>query len=231
MVFVNLSKADEKRALYEQIAQLSKAVASPKRLELLDLLAQGERGVESLAAAAEMGVTNTSSHLQVLRQGGLVDARKQGTRVLYRLASEEVNRFVIALRELARSHVAGVEKAASTYLDVPVETGEPVTRDELRRRLKRGDIRVVDVRPLEEYAAGHIPGALSIPVDELEERLEELPEEVEIVAYCRGPLCVYSPQAVAILRRHGWSARHLEDGFPEWRLARLPVEVSSPTGS
>lgn len=215
-----------KDALYEQLARVGKAVASGKRLELLELLSQGERSVHALAAAAEMTVTNTSAHLQVLRQGGLVATRKNGTRVWYRLADDDVARFIIALRNLAHRRLADVERAAAAYLDQPGEA-EPVSRDELRRRLQAGDVAIVDVRPAEEYAAGHIPGAISIPADELEQRLDELPDDVDIVAYCRGPSCVFSPQAVATLRRHGRSAHQLEAGFPEWRLDDLPVETAT----
>jgi rhodanese-related sulfurtransferase/DNA-binding transcriptional ArsR family regulator len=217
-----MGSREHKDALYDQLAQVGKAVASGKRLELLDLLAQGERSVDALATAAQMTVTNASAHLQVLRHSGLAAARKEGTRVWYRLAGDDVARFVVALRELGRARVAGVERAAEDYLTHPGR-GEPVTRAELLRRLDEGDVVVVDVRPAEEYAAGHIAGAVSIPVDDLEQRLAELPDDVEVVAYCRGPFCVFSPQAVAILRRHGRRASQLEDGFPEWRLQDLPV--------
>ena len=220
-----MGSRERKDALYEQLARVGKGLASGKRLELLDLLAQGSRTVDALAAAADMTVKNTSAHLQVLRHSGLVAARKDGTRVWYRLADDEVARFVIALRDLAQHRLAEVERAAADYLGQPPAT-EPVSRAELRRRLDAGDVVVVDVRPAEEYAAGHIPGAVSIPADELETRLDEVPEDVEVVAYCRGPYCVLSPQAVATLRRHGRSASQLEDGFPEWRLADLPVATA-----
>lgn len=219
-----MGRRDRKTALYEQIARVGKAVANGRRLELLELLLQGERTVEALAAAADMSVTNTSAHLQVLRQGGLVATRKDGVRVWYRLADDDVARFVLTLRTLAQRRVAEVERAAEAYLERPSDA-EPVTREELRRRLQAGNVLVVDVRPPEEYAAGHIPGALSIPVDELQQRLHEIPADVEVVAYCRGPLCVFSPEAVATLRQHGRAARQLEDGFPEWRLEDLPVET------
>lgn len=215
-----------KDALYEHLARAGRAMAHGKRLELLDLLAQGERGVGALARAAGTSVTNTSAHLQVLRHGGLVDARKEGTRVRYRLADDHVLRLVIALREVARARLGDVDRAADAYLGTP-DDATPVSRTELLERLRRGDLVALDVRPAEEYAACHIPGALSIPVDELERRLADLPDDVEIVAYCRGPLCVFSPQAVRILRRHGLRARQLEDGFPEWRLADLPVEMTT----
>lgn len=217
----------EKQELYAQLARVGKAVGSASRLELLDLLAQGERSVEALALAAGMGVTNTSAHLRVLREAGLVATRREGTRVVYRLASDEVARVAVNLRELARAQLADVDRAAQAYLGGTEDPGmQAVTREELRRRMQRGDVVVVDVRPREEYDAGHIAGAVSIPVDELEERLAELPENLEVVAYCRGPFCVYSPQAVAILRAHGRGARQLQDGFPEWKLDNLPVEIA-----
>jgi rhodanese-related sulfurtransferase/DNA-binding transcriptional ArsR family regulator len=217
---------ERKDALYAELARIGKAAANGKRLELLELLAQAERGVDALARAAQMTVTNTSAHLQVLRQGGLVASRKDGTQVRYRLADDDVARFLLSLRGLAQSRLADVERAAAEYLGQPPGELEAVSRAELRRRLAAGDVVVIDVRPAVEYAAGHIPGAISIPVDELDERLDELPDDVDIVAYCRGPFCVFSPEAVAILRRSGRTAHQLEDGFPDWRLEGLPVEAT-----
>lgn len=222
-------RREDKDLLYAQVARAGKALASGKRLQLLEVLAQGERSVEALAAATAMTVTNVSAHLQVLRQGGMVASRKHGTRVYYRLAGEDVAGLVIAMRELARRRLADVDRAAEAYLGI-TRDGVPVTREELRNRIQRGDVVVVDVRPAEEYAAGHIPGALSVPLDELAERVDELPLDVEVVAYCRGPLCVYSPEAVRLLRQRGHAARQLEDGFPEWRLAGLPVKTGAPAG-
>jgi rhodanese-related sulfurtransferase len=213
-----------KEALYEQFSRLGKALASPRRIELLDLLCQGERTVEALAEAARMGVTNTSAHLQVLRQARLVETRREGVKVYYRLADEEVCRFFFALRDLARARLAEVEQVVRDYLEARDEL-EPVSRQALLERLGRGDVTVLDVRPPEEFAAGHIPGARSVPLPELERRLDELPRDVEVVAYCRGPYCVLAPEALGILRAAGFRARRLEDGFPEWRLAGLPVEV------
>jgi rhodanese-related sulfurtransferase len=213
-----------KEALYEQFARLGKALASPRRIELLDLLCQGERTVEALAEAARMGVTNTSAHLQVLRAARLVETRREGVKVYYRLADEEVCRFFFALRDLARARLAEVEQVVRDYLEARDEL-EPVSRQALLERLGRGDVTVLDVRPPEEFAAGHIPGARSVPLPELERRLDELPRDVEVVAYCRGPYCVLAPEALGILRAAGFRARRLEDGFPEWRLAGLPVEV------
>lgn len=216
-----------KDELYAQLARAAKALANGKRLEVLDVLAQGERSVEAIAEATAAGVTNTSAHLQVLRRGGLVASRKEGTRVYYRLAGDDVARLLVALRELARERLGDVERAARAYLDgdEDAEPGaEPLSRAELAARMEAGDVVVVDVRPRPEYTAGHIPGAISIPVDELEDRLAELPPDAEIVAYCRGPFCVYAPEAVRLLRRRGRAARQLEDGFPEWRLDDRPVD-------
>jgi len=214
-----------KDALYEQLARVGRAVDSPKRLELLDLLAQGERPVDALATRTGMSVANTSAHLQALRAARLVLTRREGTRIHYRLAGDDVARFLIALRELAANRIAEVETAANAYLGGRNEE-EAVSREELLTRLHQGDVIVLDVRPPEEYAAGHIPGAVSIPVDELHARLDELPPDMEVVAYCRGPYCRYSPDAVRLLRRHRRSARRLVDGLPEWRLAGLPVSVA-----
>jgi rhodanese-related sulfurtransferase len=213
-----------KEALYEQFARLGKAVASPKRIELLDVLCQGERTVEGLAQASRMGVTNTSAHLQVLRQARLVETRREGVKVFYRLADEDVCRFFFALRDLGRARLAEVEQVVRDYFEARDQL-EPVSRESLLQRLERGEAAVLDVRPPEEFAAGHIPGATSVPLPELEQRLGELPRDVEIVAYCRGPYCVLAPEALTVLRANGFRARRLEDGFPEWRLAGLPVEA------
>jgi rhodanese-related sulfurtransferase/DNA-binding transcriptional ArsR family regulator len=217
---------DAKDTLYEQFARIGKAVANPKRIELLDLLAQGERGVEDLANGTAMGVTNTSNHLQVLRQARLVDTRKDGTRVLYRLADDTVLRFSVALRDLARTRLAEVGEVVRDYF-LARDAMETVSRDALLSLAKRGEVVVLDVRPREEFDQGHIPGAVSVPLDELEARLRTLRRRTEIVAYCRGPYCVMAPQAVDTLRRRGFRARRLEDGMPEWRLAGLPVAVGS----
>jgi rhodanese-related sulfurtransferase len=210
--------------LHEQFARIGKALGSARRVELLDLLCQGERSVEALARTASMTVTNTSQHLHVLRAARLVDARKEGTKVIYRVAGEDVCRFFLALRELAGARLAEVEQIVRQY----VEGGgglEPVTHAELLARVKRDDVAVLDVRPPDEYAAGHIPGAVSVPLEELEQRLDSLPRDAEIVAYCRGPYCLLAPRAVELLRERGFRARRLEDGLPEWRLAGLPVAV------
>lgn len=213
---------EAKDRLYEQFARVAKAVASPKRIELLDVLAQGERTVEVLAEAAGLGVTNTSAHLQVLRRAGLVETRKEGTRVHYRLASDEVAVFVGGLRDLARSRLADVNQIVADYF-VARDALEPVSRAELVERTGRGDVVILDVRPHAEFLAGHIPGALSVPLDQLDDALARLPRRAQVVAYCRGPYCVLAPQAVERLRAKGFKARRLADGMPEWRLAGLPV--------
>jgi len=215
---------EAKARLYEAFASTAKAVASPKRIEALELLAQGERTVDAIAAATGMGVTNTSAHLQVLRRARLVDIRREGTKVFYRLASDEVAGFIVALRDLARSRVAEVDQVVRDYFTAR-DAFEPVSRAELLERTARGDVVVFDVRPPEEFVAGHIPGALSIPLDRLEAAFAGLPKETLIVAYCRGPYCVLAPEAVERLRARGFTARRLADGMPEWRLAGLPVAV------
>jgi rhodanese-related sulfurtransferase/DNA-binding transcriptional ArsR family regulator len=213
-----------KVALNEQFARIGRALASPRRLEILDVLAQGPRTVEALAAETQMSVGLTSSHLQVLRAAGLVAARRERQSMHYRLTSDEVYEILGSLRALARSHLPAVEPAAAAYLGLPGEP-EPVTRETLWARVHAGDITILDLRPGAEYWAGHIPGAVSIPIDELPARLTGLPKDRDIVAYCRGPYCVMAPQGVEFLRAHGLPARRLEDGMPEWRLAGYPVAV------
>lgn len=217
-------------ALNEQFARIGKALASPRRIELLDLLAQGERPVESLAAASDMSVALASSHLQTLRAARLVEARRDGQRVHYRLAGDDVYQLLTALRAVARVRLAELEVAVGAYLETPDEL-EPVTREELWARARSGEVTILDVRPREEYLAGHIPGALSVPLEELGALLTRLPDDAEIVAYCRGPYCVLAPHGVALLRTHGHRARRLEDGFPEWRLAGLPIAVGPAAGA
>lgn len=215
-----MADAQRKAALYEQFARVGKALASPKRLELLDLLAQGEQNVESLAAAAGLGVTSCSAHLQVLHHARLVSTRKQGTRIYYSLASDDVARLQAGVRDLAASLLAEVEPARRAYLGEEVEE---ISRDELLRRAGAGQVTVLDVRPAAEYAHGHIPGSVSIPLAQLGQRLAELSPDVEIAAYCRGPYCVFAHDAVRLLRANGRAARRLAGGMPEWRLAGLPV--------
>jgi rhodanese-related sulfurtransferase/predicted transcriptional regulator len=212
-----------KVALFDELARAAKALASGRRPELLDVLANGERTVEALAGEVGLSVANTSQHLQMLRQAGLVTTRREGTSIHYRLAAPEVLELWRALRTLAAGRLAEVERLAAAYLGARDEL-EPVTREELTRRLEDGDdLVVLDVRPAAEYAAGHLPGAVSIPVGELRRRLAELPGDREVVAYCRGPYCAFAHEAVAVLRQEGFSARRLEDGLPEWQAAGLAV--------
>jgi rhodanese-related sulfurtransferase/DNA-binding transcriptional ArsR family regulator len=213
---------DRKTTLFEQFARVGKALASGKRLELLDLLAQGERDVASLAAAADLGVTTASSHLQTLRQANLVTTRRDGTHILYRLAGRDVADLYARVREVAQSHLPDVEAARLAYLGA--DGGQPVTRDQLQQLTKTKSVTVLDVRPREEYAAGHIPGAVSLPLGELADRLAEIPDG-QIVAYCRGAYCVLAHDAVSLLAANGRSATRLADGMLEWRLADLPVAV------
>lgn len=217
---------EAKDRLYEAFARTAKAAASPKRIELLELMAQGERTVEALAQAAGMGVTNTSAHLQVLARSRLVATRRQGTKVFYRLAGDDVAAFVVALRDLARSRLPEVDQVVRDYFTAR-DALEPLTREELAARTGRGNVVILDVRPAGEFAAGHIPGALSVPLDQLDAALARLPKRAEIVAYCRGPYCVLAPQAIERLRAKGYRARRLADGLPEWRLAGLPVAAGA----
>lgn len=215
-------RSQAKDDLYEQFARVGKVVASPKRIEVLDLLAQGERSVEALAELTGMGMANTSAHLQVLRHARLVEARKEGNRVLYRLAGDEVIRFLLALEEAARARLTEVAAIVRDRLADPDEL-EPVRPEDLLERARRNEVVVIDVRPTEEYDAGHIPGAVSIPMEELDARLGELPRDAEVIAYCRGSFCVLAPDALRLLRSRGIDARRLEGGLLEWRAAGLPV--------
>jgi rhodanese-related sulfurtransferase len=209
----------EKDALFEAIALMGKAFASPRRLELLDLLAQAPRTVDELARASEQSKANTSQHLQALHAAGMVTRAREGTSVRYALAGPEALTVWLALRDTSVARLAEVERAAREYLGDEVEA---IGRDELIERLRRGDVVLVDVRPDEEFAAGHIEGARSIPIDELQDRLAELPADREVVAYCRGPFCAYAHEAVRQLQAAGRTARRLEEGWPEWRLAGGP---------
>jgi rhodanese-related sulfurtransferase/DNA-binding MarR family transcriptional regulator len=213
-----------KDALFDGLAEVGRALASGPRLALMDLLSQGERSVDELASAAGLSVANASRHLQILRRAGLVSTRREGSRVHYRPAGDDVVALWLSLRAVAAGRVGEVERAARDYLGDEVEA---VGRDELVARLGSGDLVVVDVRPRLEFAAGHIQGARSVPLDELEARLAELPADAEVVAYCRGPYCVYADDAVRELRRRGFSARRLIDGYPEWKRAGLPVAVGT----
>jgi len=210
-----------KTQLYEAFAASGKALSSGKRLELLDVLAQGERTVDALAKATGLNLTTASAHLQTLKQAGFVATRRDGARIFYRLAGDDVAQLFALLRKVAEQHQAAVPAARSAYLG---RDGAPeITQDELRLRAEAGGLLLLDVRPLEEYLAGHIPGAVSIPVDELADRLGELPENTDVVVYCRGEYCVFAYDAVRLLNDRGRPAIRLNDGMLEWRLADLPV--------
>lgn len=213
-----------KDQLYGNFSRIGSAFASPKRLELLDLLAQAERTVEDLAAETGLTLKNTSAHLRVLREARLVETRKDPPYVLYRLADESVLVLLRQLEAVARERLAEVQRLVQDYYEDPEEL-EPIGSQELARRMAAGEVIVLDVRPAEEYRAGHIPGARSIPVGELEARLSELSGDGEVVAYCRGPYCLFSLEAVEVLRRGGVRARRLEEGLPDWRAAGHPVQA------
>jgi rhodanese-related sulfurtransferase/DNA-binding transcriptional ArsR family regulator len=215
-----------KDALYAQFARIGHALASPKRIELLDLLGQGEKTVETLAEQIATPIKNTRAHLRALRQARLVETRRDGTYVFYRLADDDVFRLLRSLEALGHARLADVQHVVRLYLDGHDQL-EPVTFKELRRLMRDDDITVVDVRPAEEFEAGHIPGAVSVPVPELKRRLRELPKSREVIAYCRGRYCVYSLDAVTILRKHGYRARRAHEGLPDWKAAGLPIEVGA----
>ena len=213
-----------KESLFDAFAETARALASGRRAEIIDVLAQGERSVEALAGEVGQSLANTSHHLRTLARAGLVATRRDGTRIYYRLASDRVGELWVALRDVAVGHVAGIDRLAEAYLGDRAGL-RTVDRRELAGLLEDGAVVVLDVRPTPEYAAGHIPGARSVPPDEVRRYLGDLPADTEIVAYCRGPYCVYADEAVRELSRHGFRARRLEDGFPEWRRAGLPVAV------
>ena len=212
-----------KKTIYTHLAQVAKAMASPGRLELLETLAQGERNVDSLAQACGLSIANTSHHLQTLRAGGMVNSRRDGLQIIYRLADDEIPKLLSILGRLAQRQVAEVEQLIQENFDGR-DGFTPVKRNELLRLLQKGEAIVIDVRPESEYSAGHISGAINIPIGELPQRLQELRPEQEIIAYCRGPYCLYAVEAVLQLRENGYSARRLEDGFPEWKADKLPIE-------
>ena len=212
-----------KDALYGEFARLGKAIAAPKRVELLELLCQAPRTVEALAAQASLSVANTSQHLQVLRAARVVEAEKKGLYVEYRVAGEDVARFVLTLRKLAEARLTEVQHVTRTYFESRGAM-EPVAGEELVRRVKSGEVTVLDVRPAEEYRAGHIPGALSIPLAELKARLADVPKGQEVVAYCRGPYCVMAVEAVTLLRKKGFRASRMELGVVDWRARGWRIE-------
>jgi rhodanese-related sulfurtransferase/DNA-binding transcriptional ArsR family regulator len=214
-----------KNAIYEQFARVSKALASPHRIELFELLSQGPRTVEALARMTDMSLANTSQHLQVLRGAGLLEATKEGLFVTYRLADPSVADLLLALRKVAETRLADVAKISRDFLAENAQL-EPVDEDALRRRVRKGEVTVLDVRPPEEYDAGHIPGALSVPLPELAKRLSDLPKRREVVAYCRGPYCVLAVEAVRLLRARGFKAVRLEDGVLDWAALGLKLEAT-----
>ena len=218
-----------KAALFEGFAEVAKALGSGRRAEIVDLLAQGERSVDEVAAEIDQSVANTSHHLRAMARAGLLTTRRDGTRIFYALASESVAELWSALRDVAVEHVAGLERLAGAYLGER-DGIETIGRDELAARLERREVLVLDVRPEPEYAAGHIAGARSIPITELRRQLRALPKDTEIVAYCRGPYCVYADEAVVELSRKGFRVRRLDEGFPEWKRAGLPVAVGGSNG-
>jgi rhodanese-related sulfurtransferase/DNA-binding transcriptional ArsR family regulator len=215
--------AEHKARLYEAIGRVALALGSAPRLQILEFVAQGERSVDALAAMTGLSVANTSKHLQALRQAGLVSARKDGLRVYYSIAGDDVAGLMSALREVSEHRVAEVERLLRTWLAHRDEM-EAVPALEVLERARKGLVVVLDVRPPEEYSAGHLPGAVNIPIHELEKRLKELPKRKEVIAYCRGPYCLMSYDAVSLLRKRGIKARRLEAGLPEWRSSGLPVE-------
>jgi rhodanese-related sulfurtransferase/DNA-binding transcriptional ArsR family regulator len=217
-----------KDRLYGQFARIGKALANPHRLELLELLAQGERTVDSLAIETGISMANASQHLQTLRDAGLIENRKQGLYVYYRLADESVVALSTSLRRVAERRLAELERLVREHFGDRSDP-EPVSMDELLRRIRSGRVVILDTRPIGEYAAGHIAGAISLPVEELSERLKRLPKRKEYVAYCRGPYCVYADRAVETLMKSGRHARRMRDGFPEWKAAGFPVEMQSGT--
>jgi rhodanese-related sulfurtransferase/DNA-binding transcriptional ArsR family regulator len=218
------SSENPKRALFAQFAAVAKAVAHPHRLALIEQVAQGERSVEVLAERAGISIANSSQHLQHMRRAGLVAARREGKFVFYELSDDTVLDLLASVRRIAERNLAEVERVVRNYFDRR-DSLEPVSRLELIDRVKAGLVTVLDVRPADEFALGHVRGALNIPLSQLEKRLAEFESDREIVAYCRGPYCVLSYEAVAMLRGHGFTARRLEDGLPEWRAAGLPIEV------
>jgi len=220
-----MSSGNPKRELFVQFAAVAKAIGNEHRLELLELVAQGERSVEALAEGSGLSIANASQHLQHLRRAGLVTARRQAKFVLYSLADDAVLTVLSGIHKLARRNVGEVERILRCYFNARDDL-EPVSRSELQRRMRQGLVTVLDVRPEDEFALGHLPGACNIPAGKLKRQLSKLDRNIEIVAYCRGPYCVLSFEAVAQLRKLGFKARRLQDGLPEWKAAGLPVESS-----
>lgn len=222
-----MSSQNPKEALLAQFAAVAKALGNSHRLELLEFVAQGDRSVEVLAKRANLSVANASQHLANLRKAGLVASRQEGKRVLYRLADDSVLGLTAALRHVAERNVAEVREIVDGYFN-DRDSLEPVSRDELQQQMEKGLVTILDVRPADEYQSGHVYGALNVTLAELEDQLSDIPNDQEIVAYCRGTYCVLSFEAVAILRARGFNVRRLEDGFPEWKTAGFPIEVAAP---
>jgi rhodanese-related sulfurtransferase len=217
-----------KKQLFEQFARVAKSLASPNRLELLEALSQGERGVDALSQASGLSIANTSHHLQILRDSGLVQSRKEGLQVIYSLTGDDVLRLIALMRQVAETHLAEVDRIVREHFESRDHL-KPVRRDELMQLAAAGETIVIDVRPASEYAAGHVPGAINIPIDSLPQRLMDLPRTQEIVAYCRGPYCMLAFDAVTKLREEGFRARRLEDGYPEWKADNLPTSSVTPS--
>ena len=224
---MNRQACSVKRALFDRFAQVGKALGQGNRLELLEALAQGERSVDMLAQACAMPVSNTSHHLQILRDAGLLASRKAGLQVFYRIADDEVLRVLVGIRGIAQRQSTEVERIVREHFGGRDEF-QPVPREELIKLVRNGEAIVLDVRPDGEFISGHIPGAINIPLDQLALQLKALPKSLQIVAYCRGPFCLLSYEAVELLRKNGYRARRLVEGYPEWKASRLPVESGSP---
>lgn len=216
-----MTKRSFKDNLYEQFSRIGKALSSPKRLEILDLLTQSPRTVESVAGEADLSVANASQHLLVLKAAGLLDSTKNGLHVTYRLADSSVASFLLAFRQLAEDRIADIERLSASFFE---QSPEPMTLDELTRQMKRGNVVLLDVRPREEFEAGHLPGALSMPIEELTTGMRRLPKRKRVVVYCRGPYCVYAHDAVRQLRSRGYDADRIEEGVIEWTALGMPVE-------
>ncbi len=225
-----MSSQSPKCAMFDCFAEVAKALGHGRRLEILELLAQGERSVEALAGVAGLSIANASQHLRLMRQSGLLVSRREGKHIFYRLSDHSVLDMLAALRKVAESNLAEVRDLVRGYFHER-DALEPVSRKELARRIKDGLVTVLDVRPKDEFAVGHLPHAVNIPLRDLARRIREVPRDQEVIAYCRGPYCVLAFEAVSLLRQRGFTVRRLEDGFPEWRAAGLPVEsLSSPPG-
>ncbi|ACB94919.1 transcriptional regulator, ArsR family [Beijerinckia indica subsp. indica ATCC 9039] len=223
----SVSSTGPKQAIYESLAEVAQALGHAHRLELLEHLAQGERSVEELSSRTGLTFANTSRHLQILRRARLVETERRGKHILYRLAGEaEIVALINALGRVGERNVAEIDRVKADYF-LALDALEPVSRADLLSRLQDGLVTLLDVRPEDEFAAGHLPGALGIPLAELEHRLSELPQDREVIAYCRGPYCILSFEAVAALRARGYLVRRLEDGYPEWKAAGLPIETSA----